>query len=78
MKKAIVEVMGKKFLKCSQEHCQWNIGWLGGHDWIEETGKGTRVCNLGAKAIIEANAVPPAECQQPYAVLELARGEFEF
>ena len=78
MNRDTVEVMGKKFLKCSQEHCQWNIGWLGGHDWTEGMGKGTRVCNLGATAIIEANAVPPAECQQPSAVFELARAEFEF
>jgi hypothetical protein len=78
VKKDTIEIMGKKFLKCRQEYCQWNIGWLGGPDWTEETGKGTRVCNLGAKAIVEANAVPPAECQQPSAVLELASAEFEF
>lgn len=75
---SIVEVMGKKFLECRQEDCQWNIGWLGSHEWTEEPGKGTRICNLGAKAMVEANAVPPDICQQPSAVLELARAEFKF
>ena len=73
-----VEVMGKKFLKCQQEGCEWNMGWHGGHDWTEEPGKGIRICNLGAKAMFEANAVPPDYCQQSSAVLKLARAEFEF
>jgi hypothetical protein len=76
--KDTIEVAGKKFLKCQEEDCQWNIGWLGGNDWTEEPGKGTRICNLGVKAIIEAEAVPPNECPQPAAVLELARTEFQF
>ena len=74
-----VEIMGKKFLKCQQEDCEWNIGWLGwlgGLDWTEKPGKGTRICNLGARARIEANAVPPDDCQQSSAVLKLARAEF--
>ena len=74
----IVQIMSKKFLKCQQEDCEWNIGWLGGYDCPEEPGKGTRLCNLGAKAMIEADAVPPNDCQQPSAVLELARAEVEF
>jgi len=72
-----VEIMGKRFLKCQQAPCKWNIGWLGGYDWTEEPGKGTRLCNLGAKAMIEADAVPPNDCQQPSAVLKLARAELE-
>jgi hypothetical protein len=74
----IVQIMGEQFLKCQQEDCEWNIGWLGGHDWTEEPGKGTRLCNLGATAMIEADAAPPNDCQQPSAVLELARAELEF
>jgi hypothetical protein len=73
-----VEIMGKRFLKCQQEACEWNIGWLGGYDWTEEPGKGTRLCNLGAKAMIEADAVPPNHCRQPSAVLKVARAELEF
>ena len=73
-----VEVMGKKFLKCQEEDCEWNVGWLSGLDWTEEPGKGTRICNLGARALIEANAEPPENCPQLSAVLELARSEFEF
>jgi len=73
----IVQIMSKKFLKCQQEDCEWNIGWLSGYNWIEEPGKGTRICNLGATAMIEANAVLPDICQQPSLVLELARTEFE-
>ncbi len=76
--KDTIEVMGKQFLKCQQEDCQWNIGWLGGHDCIEGPGKGTRICNLGASAIIEADAVPPSNCHQPYAVLDMARAELHF
>jgi hypothetical protein len=72
-----VEIMGKKFLKCQQEDCEWNIGWLGGYDWTKDSGKGTRVCNLGARAMIGSNAKPPDICQQPFAVLELARTELE-
>ncbi len=73
----IIEVMGTKLLKCHKEDCEWNVGWLGGCKWTEEPGSGTRICNLGAKAIIEAKAMPPADCQQPSAVIELARSEFE-
>ncbi len=72
------EIRGMQFLRCRQEHCQWNIGWLGGHDWTEEPDRGTRICNLGAKAIIEVDAVPPDECHQASAVFELARSEFQF
>ena len=73
--RAMVEITGKRFLKCSQEACKWNVGWLGGLDWTEEPGKGTRLCNLGARAMIENNAIPD-DCQQWQAVLELARAEF--
>ena len=76
--KDTMEVMGKQFLKCQQEDCEWNIGWLGGNNWVEESGKGTRICNLGVKAMIETEAVPPDECPQASAVLELARAEFQF
>ena len=75
-KSDIVEIMGKKFLKCQQEDCEWNIGWLGERGWTEEPGKGTRLCNLGAKAMIETDAVPPNDCQQSSTVLELAHDEF--
>lgn len=71
-----VEITGKRFLKCPQESCEWNIGWLGELDWTEEMGKGTRVCNLGAKAMLEDYALPPDDCQQWRWVLELARTEF--
>ncbi len=71
-----VEIMGKRFLKCQQAPCEWNIGWLGGSEWTEEPGSGTRICNLGARAMIENNAIPPDDCQQRSAVLELARTEF--
>ena len=71
-----VEIMGKKFWKCQQEACEWNVGWLGGLDWVEEPGRGTRLCDLGARAMIKANAMPPDDCQQLSAVLELARTEF--
>jgi len=74
--KDTVEVMGKKFLKCPQEACKWNVGWLGESNWTEEPGNGTRICNLGAIAMIENNATPPDDCQQWSAVLELARTEF--
>ena len=76
--KDTMEVMGKQFLKCQQEDCEWNIGWLGGNSWAEKSGKGTRICNLGVKAMIETEAVPPDECLQASAVLELARAEFRF
>lgn len=72
-----VEIIGNKFLKCQQEDCQWNIGWLGNSDWTKEKGKGTRICNLGARAMIEAKALPPDDCQQSSAVLKLARAEFQ-
>ena len=72
-----VEVMGKKFLKCQQQDCEWNIGWLEGRDWTEEPDQGIRICDLGARAMIEASAVPPNDCHQPSAVLELVRTEFE-
>jgi hypothetical protein len=72
-----VEVMGKKFLKCHQQDCEWNVGWLGGRKWTEEPGKGIRICNLGAKAIIKTDAVPPDICQQPAVVIEMARAEFK-
>ena len=68
--KDTVEIMGKKFLKCQQEDCEWNIGWLGGNSWSEESGKGIRICNLGVKAMIETEAVPPDECPRASAVLE--------
>lgn len=73
-----VQIMGKKLLKCHQEACKWNLGWLGGHSWIEEPGKGTRICNLGARAIFETKAAPPDDCSQSSAVLELAFTELEF
>lgn len=72
-----VEIMGKEFLKCQQQGCEWNVGWLGGYEWIGEPGGGIRICNLGARAMIEADAVPPDICQQPSAVLQLAHAEFE-
>jgi hypothetical protein len=72
----MVEIMGKRFLKCQQEAYEWNVGWLGGLDWTEEPGKGTRLCNLGARAMIENDAIPPDDCQQWSAVLKLARTEF--
>lgn len=71
-----VEIIGRRFLKCQQEACEWNVGWLGGLEWTEEAGKGIRLCNLGAIAMIEENATPPDDCQQWSAVLELARAEF--
>jgi hypothetical protein len=71
-----VEIMGKKFLKCQQEACKWNVGWLGGLDWTEESGTGTRLCNLGARAMIEENAKPPDDCPQWRSVLKLAHTEF--
>ncbi|MBL7124870.1 MAG: hypothetical protein ISS51_02090 [Dehalococcoidales bacterium] len=73
----IVKIIGKKFLRCQEEDCRWNIGWLGGYDWTEEPGKGVRVCNLGARAMIEDDAAPPQNCSQPSAVFELAHTEFE-
>jgi len=73
-----IGVMGKKFLKCQQQDCEWNIGWLSGYDWTEEPGKGTRICNLGARAMIEDSATPPDCCQQPSVVIKMARSEFEF
>ena len=73
-----MDVMGKQFLKCQQEDCEWNIGWLGGNSWSEESGKGIRICNLGVKAMIETETVPSDECLQASAVLELARAEFRF
>ena len=73
-----VHIMGNKFLKCQQENCEWNIGWLGGTDWTEERGSGTRICNLGAKAMIEADAFPPDHCLHSAEVIEMARAEFEF
>ncbi len=72
-----VEIIGRKFLRCQEEGCQWNVGWLGGYDWTKEPGKGTRLCNLGAKAMIETNAAPPHNCPQPSAVFKLAHAEFE-
>lgn len=71
-----VEIIGKRFLKCKKEDCEWNIGWLGGYDWTEEVGRGTRICNLGAGAIIMDKARPPCNCLQTSAVFELARTEF--
>ncbi|MBN1161622.1 MAG: hypothetical protein JXA17_06735 [Dehalococcoidales bacterium] len=71
-----IKIAGKSFLRCQQKACAWNIGWLGGLDWTEEPGRGTRVCNLGAKAILEENIKPPDNCQQWKSVLELARAEF--
>jgi hypothetical protein len=71
-----VEIGVKKFLKCQQEACEWNIGWLGKMDWTKESGKGTRVCNLGVRAIIEKDILPPDNCPYWKSVLELARAEF--
>jgi hypothetical protein len=70
--------MGKKFLKCQREDCEWNIGWYCGLVWTEEPGKGTRICNLGARAMVKANAVPPDNCPQSSTVAKLAHDEFEF
>jgi hypothetical protein len=70
-----IEIRGKKFLRCQEEGCEWNIGWLG-DDWIEESGRGVRICNLGARAMIEAKAKPPSNCSKSSAVFELARTEF--
>ena len=72
----IVEITGKRFLKCPQEACEWNVGWLDGLDWTEEPGKGIRICNLGVRAMLEDNTLPPDDCQQWQSVLELARNEF--
>ena len=55
-----MDVMGKQFLKCQQEDCEWNIGWLGGNSWSEESGKGIRICNLGVKALLVASELAPA------------------
>ncbi len=71
-----IKIAGKRFLKCQREACQWNIGWLGGLDWTEKPGEGTRVCNLGAKAILEEDITPPDMCRDWKSVLELARTEF--
>jgi hypothetical protein len=76
MEKDTVEIIGRRFLKCQQESCEWNVGWLGGLDWREEPGKGTRLCNLGVSDMLEDNALPPDDCQQWQSVLELARTEF--
>ena len=73
-----VQIMGIKFLKCQQENCEWNVGWLGGTNWTQERGTGTRICNLGAKAMIEADAVPPDHCLLSAEVLDTALAEFEF
>ena len=76
-KRDTVEVMGRKFLRCQQEDCEWNIGWLGGYEVTHAPGKGTRICNLGASAIVLDKAKTPDFCEQPSAVYELARAEFE-
>ena len=76
--KDTVEILGKEFLKCHQEECEWNIGLLAGGEWTELPGKGTRICNLGAKAIIETEAMPPVSCQQQRLVFQLAQAEIEF
>jgi hypothetical protein len=70
-----VHIKGVKFLMCQHENCEWNIGWLGGIDWTEERGFGTRICNLGVKAMIEANALPPDYCQLSAEVVEMAYSE---
>jgi hypothetical protein len=72
-----VKIIGIEFLTCQQEYCEWNVGWLGGTDWTEEPGSGTRICNLGAKAMIETGAVPPDHCQRSTEVLEVALSEFQ-
>jgi hypothetical protein len=72
-----VEILGNKFLTCQQQDCEWNIGWLGGYEWTRELSKGTRICNFGLKTIIDADAVPPDICQQPAAVLRIARARFK-
>ena len=76
LEKETVEIIGKRFLKCQQETCKWNIGWLGGPEWTEEPGSGTRLCNLGAGTMIEKKAMPPDDCPQKSAVIELAKTEF--
>ena len=73
-----VEIMGKKFLKCQQEDCEWNIGWHCGLDWTEEPGKSTRICNLGARAMVDANAAPPDNCPQSSMVVKMVHDECEF
>jgi hypothetical protein len=73
-----VYIMEKKFLKCQHEDCEWNIGLLGGIDWTEERGAGTRSCNLGANAMINENTFPPDNCQHSVKVIEMACAEFEF
>ena len=73
-----VEVMGKKFLKCQQEDCEWNIGWHGGLVWTEEPGKGTRICNFGARAMVEAKTAPPDNCPQSSKVVKMAHDEIKF
>lgn len=73
-----IEIMGKQFLRCERHDCEWNVGWLGGLEWTEDRSGGTRVCNLGAKAIIETKAIPPVSCPQPKAVFELAYAEVDF
>jgi len=72
-----VKILGNKFLKCQQQDCEWNMGWLGGYDWTREQGKGTRLCNFGLKTIIDADAVPPDICQQPAEVLKIVRARFK-
>ena len=69
--------MGKKFLRCQQEDCEWNIGWLEGYDVTRSPGKGTRICNLGASAIVVGKATPPDFCEQSAVVYKLARAEFD-
>lgn len=73
-----IEIMAREFLKCEQCDCDWNVGWLGGLEWTDEQAGGTRVCNLGAKAMIEEKAIPPVTCPRPNAVFELAFREVEF
>jgi hypothetical protein len=73
-----VHIMGIKFLKCQQENCEWNVGWLEGTNWTQERGAGTRIFNLEAKAMIEADAFPPHHCLLPAEVLDTVLAEFEF
>jgi hypothetical protein len=72
-----IKIMGIEFLTCQQEYCEWNVGWLGGTDWTEQRDSGTRICNLGAKAMIETGAVPPDHCQRSTEVLEAVFSEFQ-
>jgi len=72
-----VEINSINFLRCDKEDCKWNIGWLSGSDWTVKPGRGTRLCNLGAKDMIVDKAKPPDNCLQPSNIFELARDGFQ-